>query len=122
MKNLLKIVLLALLCLSTTSATAPAGDRMLYSIVVEPGMTQFSFAGEDFTVVTTQRLEVNFEGITANRVWGFIVPLDGYSIDPVKFIWTSAGNNPITLYEGMLGGHLWRFDSNNVTGHNEKLE
>jgi hypothetical protein len=121
MKNLLKIALLALLCLSTTSAPAPA-ERMLYSIVVNPGMTQFSFAGENFTVVTTQRLEINFEGITASRVWGFILPLDGFSIDLVKFIWTSAGNNPITLHEGILSGRRWFFDSDNVTGHNEKLE
>jgi hypothetical protein len=122
MKNLLTMSLLALLCLSVTSAVAPAADRMVYSIVANPGMTNFSFAGEDFTVVTTQRLEINFEGITASRVWGFIIPLDGYSIELVKFIWVSAGHDPLTLHEGILGGRRWCFDSDNVTGHNEKLE
>ncbi len=121
MKNLLKIALLALLCLSTTSMPVPA-ERVLYSIVIQPGMTNFAFAGESFTVVTTQRLEISFDGITANRVWGSILPLDGYSIQLVKFIWTTAGPNPLTLHEGILGGRRWCFDSDNVTGHNEKLE
>ncbi len=121
MKNLLKIASLALFCLIATSALAPA-EGPLYTIVVDPGMTHFSFAGEDFTVVTTQRLEISFEGITPARVWGYLQPLDGYSIEQVKFIWTSAGNDPITLHDGVLSGRRWRFNSDNVTGHNEKLE
>lgn len=120
MKNLLATAMLALVCLGLAGPAA-AGDRMFYSIVVDPGMTEFSYAGESFTVVTTQRLEINFEGITANRVWGFLLPLDGYNLDQVKFIWTSAGHDPLTLHEGVLGGRRWFFDSNNVTGHNEKL-
>lgn len=118
MKNLLATATLALLCLGFAGSAA-AG--VFYTIVVQPGMTEFSYAGESFTVVTTQRLEINFEGITANRVWGYLLPLDGYNLDLVKFIWTSAGHDPLTLHEGILGGRRWFFDSNNVTGHNEKL-
>ncbi|MBM4117182.1 hypothetical protein FJ251_05465 [bacterium] len=118
MKNLLAAGILALLCLGLA---LPATAAVIYSIVIQPGMTEFAYAGESFTVVTTQRLEINFEGITPSRVWGFITPLDGYNADLVKFIWTTAGHNPLTLHDGVLGGRRWVFDSNNVTGHNEKL-
>lgn len=122
MKNLLVVAALALVCLGLAGPVA-AGDRaIVFTIVVEPGMTDFTHAGESFTVVTTQRLEINFEGITPHRVWGFLLPLDGYNLDPVKFIWTTAGNDPLTLHEGVLGGRRWFFDSNNVTGHNEKFD
>lgn len=121
MKNLLSTASLVLLCL-LIAGPAASDDRILYSIIVEPGMTQFSFAGEDFTVVTMQRLEIGFDGITPTRVWGIIRCLEGPNIGMIKFIWTSAGNASITLHDGLLTGRQWRFDSNNVTGHNEKFE
>ena len=122
MKSPIKIALLALMILGLFSTSGLAGDRIFYSIVVMPGMTEFSYAGESFVVVTTQKLQIDFDGITATRVWGSITPLDGYNLGVVKFVWTSGGNDPITLHQGILGGRSWNFDSDNVTGHNEKLD
>ncbi|MCB1161938.1 MAG: hypothetical protein R3C71_04900 [Candidatus Krumholzibacteriia bacterium] len=121
MKTAMKISLLALLILGLFGSSSLAGDRIFYSILVQPGMTEFSFAGESFVVVTTQKLRIDFDGITSMRVWGSLTSMDG-ELGVVKFVWTSAGNNPITLHEGVLGGRTWNFDSDNVTGHNEKFD
>ena len=85
-------------------------------------MTEFKVGGQDFVVVTTQRLRIDFTGANENRVWGVIVPLDGFSNDMVKFLWTSYGPDPVTLFFAPLAGRTCEFDSNDVTGHNEKFD
>lgn len=91
-------------------------------ILVDPGMVEFTVEGESFLVVTTQHLSIEFDGVRSDRVWGDLTPLDGPSFELIKFLWTSNGPDPITLHEGILAGRTWEFDSDNVTGHNEKFE
>ena len=92
----------------------------IYVVVIEPGMTEFEVAGEGFLMVTTQTVRVVFEGVSHHHVWGSLEPLDGYSNDQVKFLWLREPGDPITLHEGILAGRTWGFDSQDVTGHNEK--
>ncbi len=98
---------------------AELGDHV---IELGPGMHEFELGGEDFLVVTTQNLRICFDGITPQRVWGALIPLDGWNLELVKFIWISDNFDLLTLHEGILAGREWRFDSDDVTGHNEKFD
>ncbi len=123
MRNLLKISVLSLTFLALASTWAgPVAASNPFSTFVEPGMTEFKVGGETFIVVTTQRLRINFSGIQPYHVWGTMVPLDGVSSDVVKFMWMKSDGDPITLYFGALLGDQLCFDSEDVTGHNEKFD
>ena len=89
-------------------------------IVVDPGETAFSMGGEDFLVITAERIRIQFNGITPERVYGFIQALEGTDERPVKLIWVSWGQSALTLYDNVLVGKASQFDSD-VTGHNEKI-
>ncbi len=123
MRNLLKLSVLSLtfLALATTWA-GPLSASNPYSTVIEPGMTEFKMGGETFIIVTPQRLRINFSGIRSYRVWGTMVPLDDLSNDVVKFMWMRSGGDPVTLYFGVLLSDQLSFNSEDVTGHNEKSD
>ncbi|MBN2172143.1 MAG: hypothetical protein JW819_12560 [Candidatus Krumholzibacteriota bacterium] len=112
----LLLVLAALMPVGNGNADMPT----VYVVVIEPGMTEFEVGGEHFLMVTTQTVRITFQGISHTHVWGSLEPLDGYSSDLVKFLWLREPYNPITLHAGILGGRSWSFDSQDVTGHNEK--
>jgi hypothetical protein len=123
MRNLLKISVLSLAFLTLITAWPGRADASNpYSVLVEPGLTELKMGGEDFIVVSTQRLRINFSGIQPFHVWGSMVPLDGVSNDIVKFIWMRRNSDPITLHFGVLLGAQLNFDSEDVTGHNEKFD
>ncbi len=123
MRNLLKISVLSFAFLALASAWAGSvGASNPESIVVDPGMTEFKLSGEAFIIVTMQRLRINFSSIKSYRVQGTLTPLGGNNNDVVKFMWMRSDGDPVTLYFGALLSDQLCFDSDDVTGHNEKFD
>jgi len=119
MRKALKTIVLTLVASLMASGAVLADTNPWNVIVVDPGETVFTLAGEDFLVVTGKRIRLVFDGISPERVYGSIEAMDGFSDQPVKLVWTSAGHCPLTLHNRVLQYKTTQFDSD-VTGHNEK--
>ena len=119
MRNALKITVLALVASLVAGGVALADTNPWNVIVVDPGETFFTLGGEDFQVETGKRIRIIFDGISPERVYGSIEAMEGFDDQPVKLIWTSAGQCPLTLHNRLLRCKSTQFDSD-VTGHNEK--
>jgi len=91
-----------------------------HSILVDPSMSQFKLGGEFFYVSTTEPVFIEFQGISSNRVWGKVVPMDGHNSAMVSLTWVNNRGLYFPLHSGLLSGREWSFDSDDVTGHNEK--
>ena len=121
MRKPLRILIFALVASLLCGGSALADTNPWNVIVVDPGETSFSMGGEDFLVITPTRIRIQFNGITPERVYGIIQPLEGPNALPVKLIWVSCGHYSLTLHDHVIIGKSSQFDSD-VTGHNEKIE
>ena len=104
--------------LPTEIQAAPSSP---FVIDVTPGATQFQMLGQNFLVICTQPLRIMFHGISDARVHGMILSTNGEDLAQIKFIWLDFHNSPLTLAEGVLANQVYQFDSDEVTGHNEKI-
>ena len=121
MRKPLLIITFTLVASLLCGGTALADTNPWNVIVVDPGETAFSMGGEDFLVNTATRIRIQFNGITPERVYGIIQPLEGPDTQPVKLVWVSWGHHSLTLHDHVIIGKSSQFDSD-VTGHNEKLD
>jgi hypothetical protein len=123
MRRAIKLLALAALAAFALVPSFALSDPILPIVVdVQPGMTQLEVSGEQYLVVTTTALRLYFDCVSDTRTIGRIQPLVPSNSDRVKLIWLSYGAEPLTLYDGNGGFREWRFDSDQVTGHNEKYE
>ncbi len=123
MRNLVRISMLCLALLVLASALpCSAGVSNPYSVLLDPGMTEFKVDGESFIVVTTQQIRISFAGVEPDHVWGSLLPSESSSQEQIKFMWLRDDSDPITLFFGAPLSHQWDFDSEDVTGHNEKFD
>jgi hypothetical protein len=88
---------------------------------IEPGLTEFETLGQSFLVICTQPLQISFQCVSEERVYGVITAMDGESLSEVKLVWVNYLDFPLTLAEGVAPGRSVFFDSDDVTGHNEKF-
>ncbi len=121
MRKALLIVILTLVSIGA-AVTANADTNPLNVIILDPGYTEFTMAGQDFFCITPQRIRIHFDGISPHRVYGRVQLLGGATDSPVKLVWVSAGHEPLTLHDRILEVKFVRFDSDGVTGHNEKFD
>lgn len=119
-----KTLLIMILTLVVTglAMTASADTNPLNVIILDPGYTEFTMGGQDFFCITPERIRVHFDGISPLRVYGRVHLLGETTDSPVKLVWVSAGHEPLTLHDHILEVKFVRFDSDGVTGHNEKLD
>lgn len=123
MRNLLRTTTLTLLLLAIVGAyPTMAAINSPYSILVDPSMSEFKLGGEIFLVDTTEPVRVEFAGIHPTHVWGKVVPLDDHGGAMVSLTWVTNRGLYIPLHNGLLSGREWEFDSDDVTGHNEKFD
>ncbi|MCP4546446.1 MAG: hypothetical protein GY835_08290 [bacterium] len=122
MRNIMKLSLMVLFLVGIVSGVF-ANEGGGVDIVLDEGMTFFEANGEEFVVVTTQKLTIHFAVVNDENVFGLLTPSEAIirDEDQVKFLWLIEGEDPITLFFGRTYGKAVNFDSD-ITGHNEKGE
>ena len=104
--------------LATPAAWAEIDNHAIVDVV--SGVTDFQVEGETFRVVTDHSLSIVFEGVSADRVWGTIIHGASLSPEAVQLVWFSENYGNLILYEDTPSDTHCDFDSDEVTGHNEK--
>ncbi len=122
MRKTLSILALAIILLGMG---VPSGTKALPSsstvVEVEPGLTEFEVHGQEFLVICTQPLRIMFNSVSEDRVLGIISTRNGENLSEIKLMWLNHPGTPLTLADGFVQDRSCHFDSDDVTGHNEKL-
>ena len=122
MRKLLSFLILGIMISTLSTLPGAVGAvEFPYVVAVEPGLTTFEVDGESFLVVTEAPLEIRFSGLDSERVHGTLIQSSNMDRNTVKFIWVQPGDDPITLYDNVMSSRSCIFDSEDVTGHNEKI-
>jgi hypothetical protein len=118
------VVTLSLLIVGALVPGPVLGSGSPYNIVLAPGASEFELGGEQFLIVTTQEIRVSFDTISPSRVNGWIRSTSGQPLGLIKFIWLTHADYPLPLSNEdlVITSHEYRFDSQDVTGHNEKAQ